>query len=82
MYAIVQIRQDGTMTLPASLRERYNIETGDTLRILDLDGILVLVPMVTMVPELAREIARAGGGRVGRRRASCRTARSARAVLG
>lgn len=55
----VQIRQRGNLTLPATLRERYGIEPGDTFRILDLDGIFVLTPMVPMVPELAREIERA-----------------------
>ena len=56
MDTTVQVRQRGTLTLPASLRERYNIKPGDTFRIVDLDGILVLTPMV---PELAREIERA-----------------------
>ena len=56
MEATVQVRQRGNLTLPAELRERYNIEPGDTFRILDLDGIFVLTPMVPMVPELAREI--------------------------
>ncbi len=60
MDTTVQVRQRGTFTLPAELRERYNIKPGDTFRIIDLDGILVLTPMVPMVPELAREIERAG----------------------
>lgn len=55
----VQVRQRGNLTLPAELRARYNIEPGDTFRILDLDGIFVLTPMVPMVPELAREIEQA-----------------------
>ena len=59
MDVTVQVRQRGSLTLPASLRERYKIKPGDTFRILDLDGILVLTPMVPMVPELAREIERA-----------------------
>ncbi len=59
MEATVQVRQRGNLTLPAELRERYNIEPGDTFRILDLDGIFVLTPMVPMVPELAREIEQA-----------------------
>ena len=59
MDTTVQVRQRGTLTLPANLRERYNIKPGDTFRVLDLDGILVLTPMVPMVPELAREIERA-----------------------
>ncbi len=59
MVMTVQVRQRGSLTLPAPLRERYNIKPGDIFRILDLDGILILTPMVPMVPELAREIERA-----------------------
>ena len=58
MEATVQVRQRGTLTLPAELRDKYGIEPGDTFRLVDLDGIFVLTPMVTMVPELAREIER------------------------
>lgn len=59
MDATIQIRQRGTLTLPAELREKYRIEIGDTVRIVDLDGILVLTPMSPVVTELAREIERA-----------------------
>lgn len=59
MDATVQVRQRGTFTLPAELREQYGIEAGDVYRIIDLDGIFVLTPMTPMVPELAREIERA-----------------------
>lgn len=59
MDVTVQVRQRGNLTLPVELRERHGIETGDTFRILDLDGIFVLTPMTPMVPELAREIERA-----------------------
>jgi AbrB family looped-hinge helix DNA binding protein len=59
MESTVQVRQRGTLTLPAELREKHGIEPGDTFRLVDLDGIFVLTPMVAMVPELAREIERA-----------------------
>lgn len=59
MEATIQVRQRGTLTLPADLREKYGIREGDTFRVLDLDGIFVLTPMTPMVPELAREIERA-----------------------
>jgi AbrB family looped-hinge helix DNA binding protein len=59
MGTTVQVRKRGTLTLPAEVRERYNIKPGDTFRLLDLGGIFVLTPMVPMVPELAREIERA-----------------------
>ena len=58
METNVQVRQRGTLTLPADLREKYGIKSGDTFRLVDLDGIFVLTPMVPMVPELAREIER------------------------
>jgi bifunctional DNA-binding transcriptional regulator/antitoxin component of YhaV-PrlF toxin-antitoxin module len=56
--ATIRVRQRGTLTLPAELREKYGIEVGDTYRMVDLDGIFILTPMVPMVPELAREIER------------------------
>jgi AbrB family looped-hinge helix DNA binding protein len=59
MELTVQLRKRGVLTLPAGLREKYGLHEGDTFRLVDLDGILVLTPMVPMVPELAREIERA-----------------------
>lgn len=58
METTIQVRQRGTLTLPADLRERYGIREGDTFRLVDFDGVFVLTPMVPMVPELAREIER------------------------
>lgn len=58
MDETVQVRQRGTLTLPATLRDKYGIKPGDTFRLVDLDGVFVLTPMVPMVPELAREIDR------------------------
>jgi AbrB family looped-hinge helix DNA binding protein len=58
MEATVQVRQRGTLTLPIEVREKYGIQPGDTFRLTDLDGTLVLTPMAPMVPELAREIER------------------------
>jgi bifunctional DNA-binding transcriptional regulator/antitoxin component of YhaV-PrlF toxin-antitoxin module len=58
MVETVRVRQRGTLTLPASLREKYKIRPGDTFQLLDLDGIFVLTPMIPLVPELAREIER------------------------
>jgi AbrB family looped-hinge helix DNA binding protein len=59
MDSTVQVRDRGVLTLPAELREKYGIRSGDTFRLVDLDGIFVLTPMVPMVPELAREIEQA-----------------------
>jgi bifunctional DNA-binding transcriptional regulator/antitoxin component of YhaV-PrlF toxin-antitoxin module len=53
---VIQVRNRGVITLPAELREKYGIENGDIFRLVDLDGVFVLTPMVPMIPELAREI--------------------------
>lgn len=55
MDATIQVRQRGTLTLPAELRDKYGIGAGDIYRLIDLDGVFVLTPMA---PELAREIER------------------------
>ena len=59
MEITVQVRQRGTLTLPVELREKYGIQSGDTFRLVDLDGVFVLTPMAPIVPELAREIEKA-----------------------
>jgi AbrB family looped-hinge helix DNA binding protein len=59
MNKTIQIRSRGVMTLPAELRDKYGIEAGDSFRVVDLDGIFVLTPLVPMVPELARGIEKA-----------------------
>ena len=58
METTVQVRKRGVITLPADIREKYTIQEGDTFRLVDVDGIFVLTPMVAMVPEIAREIER------------------------
>lgn len=58
MELTIQVRERGVVTLPAELREKYNIENGKIFRLVDLDGIFVFVPMLPMVPELANEIER------------------------
>lgn len=59
MEVTLQVRQRGTLILPADLRAKYDIREGDTFRLVDLDGIFVLAPMVPPVPDLARDIEQA-----------------------
>ena len=54
----VQIRQRGTLTLPAKLRAKYRLDDGDSLTVLDLEGTILLSPKVPIVPKLAGEIER------------------------
>jgi bifunctional DNA-binding transcriptional regulator/antitoxin component of YhaV-PrlF toxin-antitoxin module len=53
---ILQVRGRGTLTLPVRARQRYGLEEGDPLTFLDLDGVMVLVPRVGVVPKLAAQI--------------------------
>ncbi len=54
----LQLRQRGTLTLPAKLRAKYNLEAGDVLTLVELDGVFLLAPRVSVVPKLAAEIER------------------------
>ena len=52
----VQIGKRGTVTLPSGLRKRYGLGTGDLLTVIDLGGVFVLAPEVSVVSKIAREI--------------------------
>lgn len=54
----VKIRKRGVMTLPKALREKYQLEEGDVLHLVDVDGVFVLTTMAPVAPQLAREIER------------------------
>src|SRR5262249_54069359 len=54
----IQVRGRGTLTLPASLREKYRLGEGDPLTVVDLDGAVPLSPRVLVVPRLAAEMER------------------------
>lgn len=55
---IVHLRARGTLTLPARWRQRYGLREGDPLTLVDLDGVLVLTPLLGDVGKLAGEIER------------------------
>jgi len=54
----VQLRQRGVLTLPAAIREKYRLEEGDAITVIDLDGALVLTPKVSVIPRLTAEMER------------------------
>jgi bifunctional DNA-binding transcriptional regulator/antitoxin component of YhaV-PrlF toxin-antitoxin module len=56
--SIVQLRQRGVLTLPRKLRQKYGLEEGDPLAIVDLEGMLLLNPKPSLVPKLAAELER------------------------
>ena len=53
----LQLAQRGIITLPKALREAYKLEAGDTLTLIDLDGVFVLSPRRAEVDRLADQIA-------------------------
>lgn len=54
----ITIGDDGVVTLPVEVREKYGLCSGGTLRIIELNGVFVLTPITPMVPQLAMEIER------------------------
>jgi bifunctional DNA-binding transcriptional regulator/antitoxin component of YhaV-PrlF toxin-antitoxin module len=52
----IQLRGRGSLTLPATFRERHGLHEGDVLTLVDLGGVFVLSPKVGVVGKLAREI--------------------------
>jgi bifunctional DNA-binding transcriptional regulator/antitoxin component of YhaV-PrlF toxin-antitoxin module len=53
---VIQVRGRGTVTLPIRVRDRYRLQDGDPLTLIDLDGIMLLAPRVGVVAKLAAEI--------------------------
>lgn len=53
----LQIRGKGTITLPAKLRKKYNLEEGEVLTIIDLGGgSFLLRPKTLGIDKLSQEI--------------------------
>jgi bifunctional DNA-binding transcriptional regulator/antitoxin component of YhaV-PrlF toxin-antitoxin module len=55
----VQLAQRGIITLPNSMRNKYNLRPGDSLTIRDLGGVFVLSPRHSEIDELADRITQA-----------------------
>lgn len=55
----LQIRGKGTITIPANLRKKYNLEEGESLSLIDVgDGSFFLVPMESKVTKSADKVAK------------------------
>ena len=52
----IRVAKRGTITLPKALRDQYQIKEGDSLTLLDLDGVFVLARGRSKVDELADKI--------------------------
>ena len=59
MYAkTIQVRKRGTITLPVIIREKYRLEEGDPITLLDMGEGVFLSPKRSLLPKLAQEIER------------------------
>ncbi len=53
----VQIRKKGNLTLPVTLRRKYNVDEGDVFTLIDMgDGSFLLTPRVSKVNQLAGKV--------------------------
>ena len=50
------LADDGTLTLPESLQEKYDLEPGRRITLLDLDGIFVVIPTESKIDALADNV--------------------------
>ena len=58
MKTTLQIRSKGTITLPSELRNKYGLEEGEVLNIIDLgNGSFLLIPKVSKVARLGDRVA-------------------------
>jgi len=55
----VKVAQRGTITLPKTLREHYDLRAGDVLTVLDLGGVFVLSPRRSEIDRLADQLRQA-----------------------
>ncbi len=57
MVTTMQLRAKGSLTIPADLRQKYALNEGDVLTLVDLgDGSFFLTPRVSMIPKLVAEM--------------------------
>lgn len=59
----LQVAQRGLVTLPKELRQTYNIQPGQQMTMLDLDGVFVLSRRPSQIDALADRIADELAGR-------------------
>ena len=54
----IQIRKKGSLTLPAELREKYDLDEGDVFTLIDLgEGSFLLTPRLSQVNRLGDRVA-------------------------
>lgn len=52
----VEMAQRGQITLPKTLREQHQWETGQQFSVLDLDGVVIMSPKASQIDSLANQL--------------------------
>lgn len=53
---VLAVTKDGAVKLPARVRAKYGLRTGDSIRLVDVGGNFVLIPLTPSVAKLAQSI--------------------------
>lgn len=56
MTRVIQMRQRGSITIPTELRQRYQLDEGDPLTIVDLGEGFFISPKRSVLPKLVAEV--------------------------
>ena len=56
MTKIIQMRQRGSITIPTEIRNRYQLDDGDPLTIVDLGDGFFISPKRSVLPKLVAEL--------------------------
>ncbi|MBK8050847.1 MAG: AbrB/MazE/SpoVT family DNA-binding domain-containing protein [Anaerolineales bacterium] len=54
----VRVRERGQLTIPQAAREELDIKEGDTLTLIQIEGLLVLEVRQPLVPQLSEQFSR------------------------
>lgn len=52
----MQVRGRGNLTLPAKWRRKYSLDEGDPVTLIDLEGVLVVSPKLSLVDKFGNQI--------------------------
>jgi AbrB family looped-hinge helix DNA binding protein len=56
MSTTLQMRKRGILTLPKKIREKYTLDEGDPLTLIDLGEGILISPKVTTLPKLVTKL--------------------------
>jgi AbrB family looped-hinge helix DNA binding protein len=53
----IRLQKDGAIVVPHDIREQFNLQEGDLLNLMEIEGIILLTLQQSKVPQLADQIA-------------------------